>query len=260
VSIPHAAFPAAAVRMESPAKFEKGAAVEASVEPQGVLLDEVVDLNVEDVELDEPPDQEGDDGAAHSATNGAVDEVQALEEEAAEQEALDPEEFPDDEDDEEGAVGVNIKKLRKRIIRAAMLGHKHEPQVHYTMGARRWDGITNHCRAHRGQFPRWADCSSFVSWCIWDALGGPNAGPDVVNGQSWKGGYTGTMKNNGRRVPGGLANALPGDLVLYGEGTGKHVTIVVGKNKVVSHGSEGGPYLVRPDYRPDISEVRRYIG
>ena len=233
--------------------------MEASVEPQGVLLDEVVDLDVEDVELDEPPEDEGDDGAAHQGTNGAVDEVQALREEAAEQEALDPEDFPVDED-EEGAVGVNIRKLRLRIIRAAMLGHKHAPQVHYTMGARRWDGITNRCRAHRGQFPRYADCSSYVSWCIWDALGGPSAGPDVVNGQLWKGGYTGTMKNNGRRVPGGLANALPGDLVLYGAGTGKHVTIVVAKNKVISHGSEGGPYLVKPDYRNDIAEVRRYIG
>ena len=240
-------------------KLGKGAAVEASVEPQGVLLDEVVDLDVEDVELDEPPEDEGDDGAAHQATNGAVDEVQALREEAAEQEALDPEVLPEDED-EEGAVGANIKKLRLRIIRAARLGHKHAPQVHYTMGARRWDGITNRCRAHRGQFPRYADCSSFVTWCIWDALGGPNAGPDVVNAQFWKGGYTGTMKNNGRRVPGGLANALPGDLVLYGAGTGKHVTIVVAKNKVISHGSEGGPYLVKPDYRNDIAEVRRYIG
>jgi hypothetical protein len=236
--------------------------VEASVEPQGVLLDEVVDLDVEDVELDEPPDDENDDGAAHQATNGAVDEVQALREEAAEQEALDPEDLPDADEDEEGAgaVGANIKKLRLRIIRAARLGHKHAAQVHYTMGARRWDGITNRCRAHRGQFPRYADCSSFVSWCIWDALGGPNAGPDVVNASFWKGGYTGTMKNNGRRVPGGLANALPGDLVLYGAGSGKHVTIVVAKNKVISHGSEGGPYLVKPDYRNDIAEVRRYIG
>jgi hypothetical protein len=234
--------------------------VETTVEPQGVLLDEVIDLDVEDLPLDEPPEEEGDDGAAHGATNGAVDEVQALQEEAAEQGALDPQDLAPDEDDEEGAVGVNIKRLRIRIVRAAMLGHKHAAQVHYTMGARRWDGITNRCRSHLGRFPRWADCSSYVTWCLWDALGGANAGPDVVNAASWKAGYTGTMKQNGRRVPGGLANAMPGDLVLYGAGTGKHVTIVVAKNKVISHGSEGGPYLVKPDYRPDIAEVRRYIG
>jgi CHAP domain len=238
--------------------MEKGAAVEASVAPEGVLLGEVVDLDVEAVPLDDPPADEGDDGKAHEATNGAVDEAQALREEAAEQEALDPER--EDEDRDAGAAGVKLKKLRLRIVRAAMLGHKHAPKVHYTMGARRWDGITNRCRAHRGRFPLWADCSSFVTWCLWDALGGPNAGPDVVNGQSWKGGFTGTMKQNGRRVQGGLANALPGDLVLYGGGTGKHVTIVVAKNKVISHGSEGGPFLVKPDYRSDIAEVRRYIG
>jgi cell wall-associated NlpC family hydrolase len=234
--------------------------MEASVAPQGVLLGEIVDLDVENLPLDEPPAEEGDDAAAHEATNGAVDEQQALREEAAEQEALDPDEVPDDEADDAAAVGVNIKKLRIRIVRAAMLGHKHAAKVHYTMGARRWDGIANRCRAHLGRFPRFADCSSYVTWCLWDALGGPNAGPDVVNGQFWKGGFTGTMKHNGRRVPGGLANALPGDLVLYGPGTGKHVTIVVAKNKVISHGSEGGPFLVKPDYRSDIAEVRRYIG
>ena len=45
-----------------------------------------------------------------------------------------------------------------------------------------------------------------------------------------------------------------------GPGTGAHVAIVIGKNKIVSHGSEGGPYVLRPDYRADISQVRRYFG
>ena len=237
--------------------------MEASVVPQAALPDELVSLDVESLPLDEPPEQEGDDGAAHGATNGAVDEVRALEEEAAEQEALDPEDLGPAED-EEGAVGVNIMRFRVRVVRAAIFGQKHEPAVHYTQGPRRWDGIANRCRTHRGRFPSWADCSSYVTWCIWDALGGPNAGPDVVNGQQWRGGYTGTLKDNGRRLPGSvaqqLANAMPGDLVHYGGGTGKHVTIVVGKNKVVSHGSEGGPYLINPDYRDDIVEVRRYFG
>jgi cell wall-associated NlpC family hydrolase len=68
------------------------------------------------------------------------------------------------------------------------------------------------------------------------------------------------MKQNGRRVPGGLANAQVGDLVLYGAGSGKHVAIVVAADRVISHGSEGGPFLVKPDYRPDIADVRRYVG
>jgi len=236
--------------------------VEASVAPQAVL-DELIDIDVESLPIAEPQEPDGDDGAAHGATNGAVDEVRALQEEAAEQEALDPQDLGPEED-EEGAVGVNIMRFRARVVRAAIFGHKHEPEVHYTMGPRRWDGITNRCRTHAGRFPRFADCSSYVTWCIWDALGGPNAGADIVNGQQWTGGYTGTMRDNGRRLPGSvsqqLAAAAPGDLVHYGGGTGKHVTIVVGSNKVVSHGSEGGPYLINPDYRNDIAEVRRYIG
>jgi cell wall-associated NlpC family hydrolase len=227
--------------------------VEASVTPRGILPDEIVDLDVDALPLDKPPSDEGDDGATHEATNGAVDEARALREEAAEQEALDP-------DYVVAAEGAETMKLRIRSVRAAMLGHKHAEAVHYTTGPRRWDGITNRCRAHLGRFPRWADCSSYATWCLWDALGGPNAGPDIVNGQSWKGGFTGTMKQHGRRVQGGPANALPGDLVLYGGGSGKHVAIVVGKNKVISHGSESGPVLVKMDYRSDLTEVRRYIG
>lgn len=194
--------------------------------------------------LDEPPAEEGDDGAAHGL----------------ESEALDAELVADDDEDAAEALGLNIRRFRIRVVRSALLGHMHAADVHYTTGPRRWDGITNRRRADLGRFPRFADCSSYVTWCIWDALGGPEAGPDVVNGQFWKGGYTGTMKQHGRRVPGGLASAKPGDLVLYGPGTGKHVTIVVAADRVISHGSEAGPYLLKPDYRPDVTEVRRYVG
>jgi hypothetical protein len=229
--------------------------VEVLVGGQRVQLGEPVDLDVDKMPLDDPPTDEGDDSAAHAKTNGVVDDVQALEDEAAEQAALDP--AVPAADDEEG-VGQDIKALRIRVVRAAMLGFKHRDEVHYTMGPRRWDGITNRCRSHLGRYPKWADCSSYVTWVLWDALGGPSAGPDVVNGQSWRGGYTGTMKDHGRRVT--LEQAMPGDLVLYGGGTGSHVTIVVGKNKVISHGSEGAPFLTKPDYRDDLAEVRRYFG
>ncbi len=228
------------------------------MEASGELDDAPLDIDVEKLPLDEPPEQEGDEEAAHAATNGAVDEVAAQAEEAAEQEALDPD-FEEDEGEEgEEDIGLSIRRLRVRVVRAAMLGYKHRGVVHYTQGPRRWEGISNRCRSHLGRYPRYADCSSYATWCIWDALGGPNAGIDVVNGAQWKAGYTGTQKQHGRRVS--LANAKPGDLVLYGDGVGKHVTIVVGKNKVISHGSEAGPYLLKPDYRSDISEVRRYFG
>jgi NlpC/P60 family len=234
--------------------------VEATPQPQGGPLGEIIDLDVDELPLDEPPGEEGDDAAAHQATNGAVDEAAALLAEAAEQEGLDPAELELEEAEVEEGIGLSIKRLRIRVVRAALLGYKHKAEVHYTQGPRRWDGITNRCRSHLGRYPVQADCSSYVTWCLWDALGGPNAGADVVNGQSWRGGYTGTLKEHGRRVS--LEDAMPGDLVHYGPGTGKHVTIVVGKNKVVSHGQESGPHLIAPNYQGNagITEVRRYFG
>ncbi len=52
-----------------------------------LLHGEIVDLDA--VPLDEPPVSEGDDSAAHAATNGAVDEERAWQEELAEQQPLD---------------------------------------------------------------------------------------------------------------------------------------------------------------------------
>jgi hypothetical protein len=233
--------------------------MEASTAGRAVPLSELTDLDVDALPLDEAPTEEGNDSAAHAADNGAVNEAQALLEEAAEQEALDPEGLDEEGDDEEG-IGLSIKRLRIRVVRAALLGYRHKNQIHYTQAPRRWDGISNRCRSHLGRYPLNADCSSYVTWCLWDAFGGPNAGPDVVNGQSWKAGYTGSLKQHGRRVS--LENAMPGDLVHYGGGTGVHVTIIVGKNKVVSHGQESGPHLIAPNYpgNAGITEVRRYFG
>src|SRR5690349_7539719 len=202
-------------------------------------------LNVHEFALDDILEPDGDDSVAHGATGGTIDEAAALLAEAAEQAALDP-------DDDDQTLGLNVERLRLRVVRAAMLGYTHRANIGYTQRAQRWDGITNRCRSHRGQYPRRADCSSYVTWCLWDALGGPNAGPDVANGTSWACGYTGTLKQHGRRIT--LQDDLPGDLVHYGPGTGAHVTIVVGKNRVVSHGQTSGPQLYAPDYR-SIAEV-----
>jgi cell wall-associated NlpC family hydrolase len=146
---------------------------------------------------------------------------------------------------------------RERAVRAAMLGVKHRDQIIYTQNPPRWDGISRRCRAFRNQFPKSADCSSFVTWCIWDALGGEKAGPDRVNGASWTAGYTGTQTSHGRRVS--MQDARPGDLVFYGSG-GQigHVAILVDDNKVVSHGSNPGPMVLAANYRP-IVQIRSYL-
>jgi cell wall-associated NlpC family hydrolase len=146
---------------------------------------------------------------------------------------------------------------RERAVRAAMLGVKHRDRIIYTQDPPRWDGISRRCRAFRNQFPKSADCSSFVTWCIWDALGGEKAGPDRVNGANWRAGYTGTQISNGRRVS--MQDARPGDLVFYGSG-GQigHVAILVDDNKVVSHGSNPGPMVLAANYRP-IAQIRSYL-
>jgi cell wall-associated NlpC family hydrolase len=146
---------------------------------------------------------------------------------------------------------------RERAVRAAMLGVKHRDQIVYTQNPPRWDGINRACRAFRGQFPRSADCSSFVTWCIWDALGGPKAGADRVNGANWRAGFTGTQTSHGRRVS--VQDARPGDLVFYGAGGSiGHVAILVDDNKVVSHGSNPGPMVLAANYRP-IVQIRSYL-
>lgn len=136
---------------------------------------------------------------------------------------------------------------------AAELGLKHAPEVHYTQGPQRWEGIANRDHAAKGQFPHYADCSAFFSWCLWQLLG---EGDDTVNGAHWVGGYTGTLLAHGKRV----AHPIEGAAVLYGQpgSTGEHVAYSKGNGRVISHGSEGGPYDLPYNYRRDVMEFRVY--
>jgi hypothetical protein len=159
-----------------------------------------------------------------------------------------------------GSVAVTA---RERAVRAAMLAYQQRDAIRYSQHHdARWDGIRNGRRADDGKFPRWADASSFVTWCLWDALGGPHAGPDIVNGLNWTTGYTGTMLEHGHEVP--LASAQPGDLVLMGHSRRdiNHVTIVVAPGRVLAHGHPTGPLLLPIDYPRaggGIQMVRRYL-
>ncbi|HEX4345499.1 MAG TPA: hypothetical protein VHZ31_08060 [Solirubrobacteraceae bacterium] len=159
----------------------------------------------------------------------------------------------------------------ERIVRAAMFCYKHRDQIGYTQDrpeelhaqggvARRWEGISKGLRTKNGQFPGMADCSSFVTWCYWDALGGPNAGPDIVNGEHWAAGYTGSQTQHGSPVA--IADARAGDLAFYirEHGAIGHVTVVVAPGKVVSHGGTAGPLLLAIDWPGSrLDSVRRYL-
>lgn len=158
------------------------------------------------------------------------------------------------------AIGLNFvqrRRARKRVVAAAYLTLRNAPVVHYTQGAQRWEGIAKHLRAYKGQYPHYADCSAFATWCLWDATLRHKL-RDFVNGESWKAGYTGTQIDHGVRVTG---TKLTGDLVFYGDqggGIPEHVAVYVGNGKVISHGSEAGPYLLAWNYR-GVNQVRRYI-
>jgi hypothetical protein len=161
---------------------------------------------------------------------------------------------------------------RDKIVRAALAALARQGRMTYTQTPARWDGIRRALRRYKGQTPRSADCSALSTWCYWDGLKVEiNRGlGDILNGQRWTGGYTGTLLQtaHGKTIARGLTAArrvalLRADLVLYGVPgtTGKHVALVVdpAKRLAVSFGSQGGPYLVRIDYRTDIIAVKRYI-
>ena len=154
------------------------------------------------------------------------------------------------------------KRARRRAVNAALLGYRNRAAIHYTQSSARWSGIDNGQNAARGEFPRYADCSSFSTWCLWNALQLLYRKPDVVNGARWRAGYTGTQVAHGRRVS--PSRMMLGDLVFYaGSGsTPTHVAIAVGKRDgrmmVVSHGSESGPLYVPWNYRR-VVQCRRFI-
>ena len=162
--------------------------------------------------------------------------------------------------------GLPLKQrviARDRTVQAAMLGYHHRDEIHYTQGDGRWNGIDNHRIAKQGEFPHQADCSAYVTWCLWNGLHVPFKLKDHVNGLDWKAGWTGTLCEHGKRVS-HINDVRRGDVVLYGSGAPFHHTAIIvdrkdGKPIVVSHGSEGGPYLLPYNYRSDVGQIRRYI-
>lgn len=136
----------------------------------------------------------------------------------------------------------------------------HIDDVHYTQGDARWEGIDRKLRVVRHEFPHHGDCSSTVTWLLWNALtharGTLNV-PDLVNGEGWHAGYTGTLADHGTRVHGA---SILGDLILYGSGPPyEHVTMALGGGMCFSHGGEAGPFKLGVDYRSDRAQTRRYL-
>lgn len=187
--------------------------------------------------------------------------------------------LPDEGDDEQGdwdlprpedflqhAAGMTTKQrvhARRIAVHAATIALHHAPVIHYTQGSKRWQGIADTRYSEKGQYPNYADCSAFVTWCLWNGLYLAYHKTDVVNGAHWHAGFTGTMLSHGKPVR-HLSTVRWGDAVLYGTPgtTGKHTAIIAKLGRtpmVISHGSENGPFLLPYNYRSDIQSVRRYI-
>jgi cell wall-associated NlpC family hydrolase len=164
---------------------------------------------------------------------------------------------PDKQADPTVQLAYNRQKAVDDALQAAILAWRRKITV-YTEGPARWDGIAHNHQARHGECPRYADCSGFVTWCLWNALKvGFNYG-DSVNGERWQDGYTGTMLEHGRVV----SVPEPGDAVIYGtDWPGVHTAIFTGGGLVVSHGTSAGP-LLRPwrlDGEIPVLSIRRYL-
>jgi hypothetical protein len=127
--------------------------------------------------------------------------------------------------------------VRQKIVANAKWGVDNASQIHYSQGSLRMEGV------HKSfKLPLTADCSAFVTDCYaW--AGAPDPNQMGYNGF----GYTGTLLAHGEHIP--VSDVTPGDVVVYGGGTGEHTAIVVAVyNKVdvltVSHGWEGDPSYV----------------
>lgn len=161
-----------------------------------------------------------------------------------------------------GLQGRRRLKARALVKRAALLGWRNRDDIHYTQGPLRWEGINQERNPFEGEYPYHADCSAFGTWLLWAVLHHHYGfQEDLVNGARWRAGFTGTMIRHGRRVKHRI-NWRRGDQIFYGDqggGIPEHVATYVGNGMVVSHGSEGGPYLIRWNYRSDFNQCRRYV-
>ena len=143
-----------------------------------------------------------------------------------------------------------VKDRKLEIESAAIFGYNHRYQIHYTQSTLRMYGVRYHI--HQPAIPIWEDCSSFATWTYY-TVGYPK-NPNGYTGWPTYG-YTGTLAASGMRSSSKARAALG----LYSNWPHSHVVISVGSgNRVISHGSESGPYLLDYYYRGDFSHWRVY--
>ncbi len=141
-----------------------------------------------------------------------------------------------------------MANLTNRIVKWGYYGVKHHGSFTYSESADRMNSIGT----KPGTLPVTCDCSAFVTLCYkW-------AGAKDPNGLAYNHtGYTGTELSHDQHIALWIKNnkgvkieeVRPGDLVVYGPGTGLHVALVVhpgnGDPVTISMGKNGDPSVVR---------------
>lgn len=126
--------------------------------------------------------------------------------------------------------------VRNEIVNWARWGVANRAVFIYTQGPERMADVHN-----PNARPLYCDCSSFITYCYsW-------AGAPDPNGTNYTGGYTGTLLSHGQLLPNAAA-AIPGDVVVYGPGTGEHTALIVEAGSdplTVSMGQQGDPNYIR---------------
>jgi hypothetical protein len=125
---------------------------------------------------------------------------------------------------------------RQRVVKWALWGVKHSAAFDYTQTMLRDDWLT--LKPGHLTLPSFhidTDCSGFVTLCYkWSGLPDPN-------GLGYKTlGYTGTLLDHASKIlP--TAEGLPGDLLVYGPGTGEHVVVLLEHAPDPLTATHGGP-------------------
>jgi hypothetical protein len=158
-------------------------------------------------------------------------------------------------------VETPLMRAQRLFLASAMALYNMKARVHYTQGSARMYIVKHkiHTVADLSdEYAVWEDCSS-SSTGLYYMAGAPDPNGFDYNGL----GYTGTLALRGRATT--TKKSYIGTLGFYGRYPYKHVTGVVAVPRtnplrVISHGSESGPYLLEIDYRSDFAHVRNYKG
>lgn len=152
-----------------------------------------------------------------------------------------------------GLSALHRKVVRAAILHALNLSVANSSKIGYTESSPpRWAWFTEKIYAALGKFPTALDCSAWATWILYQGLRLFHV-RDLINGEHWGGGFTGTMLAHGKLVA-HRANVKLGDLAIYNG----HVAVCIGGGYVLSHGSLG-IHKLEIDYRSDLICIRRYI-